>query len=142
LKGGAANSSRSSPPNLPDALIGGDEGSLAVGGPRAAGAAGRLIGYLVSPGHIAELTFFAGAEAAAAAFGAAAFPPALYLISARPNASFTFAICSSGTFSIYGLKVRSPRIFINVPRHSAADDRTGSALSPNSVTRTSASGLI
>ena len=45
--GGAANSSRSSPPNLPDALIGGDGGSFADGGARAAdaaGAAGRLIG--------------------------------------------------------------------------------------------------
>lgn len=50
--GGAANSSRSSPPNFPDALIGGDEGGLADGADRAEGAddpAGRLIGYFVSP---------------------------------------------------------------------------------------------
>jgi hypothetical protein len=44
--GGAANSSKSPPPNLPEALMGGEEGGRLDGA-----AAGRLIGYIISTDH-------------------------------------------------------------------------------------------
>ena len=148
-RAGGVNSvinSSSPPPNLPEALIGGeDEVKLddLIGGEEGPAASLGWIGGELGGGTAlgASAGFFVGA---AVALGppASLAPPARYFTSAFSNASFTFAIFNSSTPSIYGLNVLSPTIFINVPKHSAAEVRIGSKLSPNKVTSVSAIGLI
>lgn len=106
--------------------------------------AGFLGGSSSTTAALGAGAFFFGAGAAAgggAALGGAAAPD-LHFTVARSKASLTFALRISGRPSITGFKVRSPTIFINVPRHVAASFLAPSNPSSSRTARFSARGLI